>query len=99
MREHNRPALRGEQEGSPGSSSGRAPVALMGESEVRDAAPGRDSLSLRTGISSVGRGWLCPEAAVRAVPARLLLLCLLLSISWLTVEPGVRSAPPECCIA
>ena len=28
----------------------------------------------------------CPEAAVRAVPARLLLLCLLLRSSWLTVE-------------
>ena len=32
-----------------------------------------------------GRGdWVCPEAAVRAVPARLLLLCLLLRSSWLT---------------
>jgi hypothetical protein len=33
------------------------------------------------------------------MPAGLLLLCLLLSISWLTVEAGVRSAPPACCIA
>jgi len=33
------------------------------------------------------------------MPARLLLLCLLPSISWLTVEASVRSAPPECCIA
>ena len=32
------------------------------------------------------RGCCCPEAAVRAVPARLLLLCLLLRSSWLTVE-------------
>jgi hypothetical protein len=29
---------------------------------------------------------VCPEAAVRAVPARLLLLCLLLRSSWLTVK-------------
>jgi hypothetical protein len=27
---------------------------------------------------------------------RLLLLCLLLRSSWLTVEGSVRSAPPEC---
>jgi hypothetical protein len=32
------------------------------------------------------RGQFCPEAAVRAVPARLLLSCLLLRSSWLTVE-------------
>ncbi len=30
--------------------------------------------------------WICPDAAVRAVPARLLLLCLLVRGSWLTVE-------------
>ena len=34
------------------------------------------------------RGWSCPKSAVRAVPARLLLLCLLLRSSWLTVETG-----------
>jgi hypothetical protein len=33
-------------------------------------------------------GCLCPKAAVRAVPPRLLLLCLLLRSSWLTVEGG-----------
>jgi hypothetical protein len=33
-------------------------------------------------------GWLTPGAAVRAVPPRLLLLCLLLRSSWLTVEGG-----------
>ena len=32
------------------------------------------------------------------MPARLLLLCLLPSSSWLTVEAAVTS-PPECCIA
>jgi hypothetical protein len=32
--------------------------------------------------------WICPEAAVRAVPGRLLLLCLLLRSSWLTAEGG-----------
>ena len=32
------------------------------------------------------RGSLCPKAAVRAMPARLLLLCLLFRSSWLTVE-------------
>ena len=40
-----------------------------------------------------------PDAAVRAVPARLLLLCLLLRSSWLTVEDDRHSAPPDCCIA
>jgi len=38
------------------------------------------------------RGCCCPEAAVRAVPARLLLLRLLLSISWLTVQRVADSA-------
>ena len=33
-----------------------------------------------------GRDCLCPEAAVRAVPARLLLSCLLFRRSWLAVE-------------
>ena len=33
-------------------------------------------------------GCITPDAAVRAVPARLLLLCLLLRSSWLTVEGG-----------
>jgi hypothetical protein len=32
------------------------------------------------------RGWLCPKSAVRAMPARLLLLCVLFRASWLTVE-------------
>ena len=32
------------------------------------------------------RGCFCPKAAVRAMPARLLLLCLLFRSSWLTVE-------------
>ena len=35
-----------------------------------------------------GRRCFCLKAAVRAVPARLLLLCLLLRSSWLTVEGG-----------
>jgi len=39
------------------------------------------------------------NAALRVVPARLLLLCLLLRSSWLAVEAAVRAAPPECCIA
>jgi hypothetical protein len=30
--------------------------------------------------------WFCPDAAVPAMPARLLLLCLLLRSLWLTVE-------------
>ena len=33
-------------------------------------------------------GSLCPKAAVRAMPARLLLVCLLFRSSWLTVEGG-----------
>jgi len=35
-----------------------------------------------------GRDCLCPKAAVRAMPARLLLLCVLLRSSWLTAEGG-----------
>jgi hypothetical protein len=46
--------------------------------------------TLAAGIAQNGqRGagcWFCPKAAVRAVPARLLLLCLLFRSSWLTVE-------------
>ena len=34
------------------------------------------------------RDSICPNPAVRAVPARLLLLCLLLGSSWLTVDGG-----------
>ena len=34
------------------------------------------------------RDSLCPKAAVAAMPLRLLLLCLLLKSSWLTVEGG-----------
>ena len=41
----------------------------------------------RTPGTEAGR-CLCPKSAVRAVPARLLLLCLLLRSSWLTVEGG-----------
>ena len=36
--------------------------------------------------------WFCPKSAVRAVPPRLLLLCLLLRSSWLTVEGGRHGA-------
>jgi hypothetical protein len=32
------------------------------------------------------RWWMTPDAAVRAMPAKLLLLCLLFSSSWLMVE-------------
>jgi hypothetical protein len=40
-------------------------------------------------LEAVGRYCcLTPDAAVRAVPPRLLLLCLLLGSSWLTVEGG-----------
>jgi hypothetical protein len=52
---------------------------------------GRPSPSACTTVGHVvGRhgGCVCPEAAVRAVPARLLLLCLLLGSSWLTVDGG-----------
>ena len=37
-------------------------------------------------------GCLCPKSSVRAVPPRLLLLCLLLRSSWLTVEGGRHGA-------
>ena len=40
--------------------------------------------------------WFTPDAAVRAVSARLLLSCLLLRSSLLAAEASVRSAPPEC---
>jgi hypothetical protein len=38
------------------------------------------------------RGCLCPKSAVGAVPPRLLVLCLLLRGSWLTVEGGRHGA-------
>ena len=44
---------------------------------------GRDS---RDAKGRAGANRVCPEAAVPAVPARPLLLCLLLGSSWLTVE-------------
>ena len=44
----------------------------------------------RRRVDAPRRGRCCPEAAVRAVPARLLLLCLLLRSSWLTVEGDRR---------
>jgi hypothetical protein len=48
--------------------------------------PGRRQLVLlKTGSEEPGC-WFCPKAAVRAMPARLLLLCLLLRSSWPTVE-------------
>jgi hypothetical protein len=40
------------------------------------------------GVARVERSRFTPDAAVRAVPSRLLLLCLLLRSSWLTVEGG-----------
>ena len=43
------------------------------------------SVSRRPAGPTSMRGSLCPEAAVRAVPARLLLSCLLFRSSWLTV--------------
>jgi hypothetical protein len=36
--------------------------------------------------AGASRDCVCPDAAVRATSARLLLLCLLLGSSWLTVE-------------
>ena len=39
-------------------------------------------------MSRAERGCSTPDAAVRAVPPRLLLLCLLLRSSWLTLEGG-----------
>ena len=51
---------------------------------VRPAAFG----DWRDSAGPLGRAWrdrICPEAAVRAVPARLLLLCLLFRGSRLTV--------------
>ena len=45
------------------------------------------------------RGRSCPKSAVRAVPARLLLLCLLLRSSWLTVEGDRHSGAAGVLIA
>jgi hypothetical protein len=48
--------------------------------------------TLAAGIAQDGqrgaRCWFCPKAAVGAMPARLLLLCLPFRSSWLTVEGG-----------
>jgi len=38
------------------------------------------------------RRCICPKGAVRAMPARLLLLCLLFRSSWLAVEGHVGGA-------
>jgi hypothetical protein len=56
---------------------------------ARPGHAGAKSLRCRSGGHECRRqlrGSFCPEAAVRAVPARLPLLCLLLRSSWLTVE-------------
>jgi hypothetical protein len=73
-------------------TSGRscADASIRGDASAR----GRDqsdsqrmALVARRGSGRTGdRRCFCPEAAVWAVPARLLLLCLLLRSSWLTVE-------------
>jgi hypothetical protein len=39
-------------------------------------------------VGRARRDRVCPKAAVRAMPARLLLLCVLFRSSWLTVEGG-----------
>jgi hypothetical protein len=62
------------QRDSAGSSIGRAQCSA--------------SYQMEPAPQTRGRGRSCPKAAVRAVPARLLLLCLLLRSSWLTVEGG-----------
>jgi hypothetical protein len=85
-----------------GRASSRAALA-----EARRRAPcARAPLFKRMRSRAVvdARGPLTPDAAVRAMPARLLrllLLCLPFRSSWLTVEGDwtVTSAPPECCIA
>ena len=60
-------------------SRGRAPASAVATQES----------SARAGPRGQGGDyWSCPKSAVRTVPARLLLLCLLLRSSWLTVEGG-----------
>jgi hypothetical protein len=53
---------------------------------ARPARGSRPAFVLARAPGPRRRGWLCPKAAVRAMPARLLLLCLLFRSSWLTVE-------------
>jgi hypothetical protein len=71
----------------PGPAGHRVRPAI-GQLRVPGGSPGRT------------RAWpVCPKAAVRAMPSRLLLLCLLLRSSWLAAGGRPWSAPPECCIA
>jgi len=57
------------------------------------------SAAMRSSRRTIRGPSKCPEAAVRAVPARLLLLCLLFRSSWLTVEGdrdfGAAGVPPR----
>jgi hypothetical protein len=50
--------------------------------------PALETHEKRSAVALSGGDSSCPKSAVRAVPARLLLLCLLLRSSWLTVEGG-----------
>jgi hypothetical protein len=60
-------------------------VTRRGRSGLRITAPLHQERRCRRRGS---RGCITPDAVARPVPARLLLLCLLLRSSWLTVEGG-----------
>jgi hypothetical protein len=66
---------------------------LVGPKQNFRVRSSRPATRLRLGGSGTfrpggARGPGCPKAAIPAVPARLLLLCLVLRSSWLTVEGG-----------
>jgi hypothetical protein len=65
---------------------------LPAAAEVADAAPATALRPEGPCRAKVRRCPDCPNSAVRAVPPRLLLLCLLLRSSWLTVERGRHGA-------
>ena len=70
-----------------------APWRLAGARPGRAEAGQRAGVAPRPRVRVVARlfgvrGRVCPKAAVRAVPASLLLLCLLLRSSWLTADGG-----------
>jgi hypothetical protein len=73
--------MRGE--GSP--VAGRRRHRGVANSIVSSGTSGR---AKRSSAAALWGDCICPKAAVRAMPARLLLLCLLFRSTWLTVEAG-----------
>ena len=86
--ESHREQARGAFAEPPGASERRqVPAPALPERGSLDAARRQTHARAHVGSEELAAG-LVPRAAVRAMPARLLLLCLLFRSSWLTVEDG-----------